>query len=333
MVPAVRRTLSPGESNVDQLDLRGGVVSSTSPDRGELQLLPAKRLTVIKAIQRQPTPARVRQFRGDKWDDHKTGILSVARITDGEYAGRLHIVDGGTRWAAKMEDGDENFVFPCYVRDMTQKEAAQAFLAFNKDSMKPSAFARYQVGVRAGETSALAMKQAFERVPVQPHPSQSSFGNGDGAGDFSAIAAAERIVTTAYKAEGDWDQASDLLEWTIKMGRRAYPQYGHPGTAFGHDADIIQAIARIGTLNPVVIGDEERERNLAKGINTWMGEGERNTKLFKTNQPMEPSHWKVALVEATKNHGGSSSRGQQLAKLLVTNHNRKLKPQLKQLPD
>jgi hypothetical protein len=302
-----------------------------SPDRGELRFLPAKDLTVIRAIQRQPSPARVRQFQGEKWNEAKTGILQVARITDGEYKGRLHIVDGGTRWQAKMNDGDENYMFPCYVRDMTQEEAAKAFLALNKDSMKPSAFARYAVGVRAGEPAALAMKRAFELVPVSPNPSISSFGNGDGTpGDFAAIAAAERIATAAYKVEPDWDKASGLLAWCITMGRRTYPQYGHPGAAHGHDADIIQAIATIGMHNPLVIGDDPREHNLARGINTWLGAGERNTKLFKYGQTMEPSHWKVALVDATKNHGGSSSRGQALAKLLVTNHNREMKPQLKQ---
>lgn len=305
--------------------------SSASPDRGELRHLPAKDLTVIAAIQREPSPARVRQFQGDKWNEAKTGILSVARISEGEYEGRLHIVDGGTRWKAKMKDGDENYLFPCYVKDMTLEGAAQAFLAFNKDSMKPSAFARYQVGVRAGEHSALAMKRAFELVPVSPSPSTSSYGDDSVPGDFGAIAAAERIVTTAYREEGDWEKASDLLAWCIAMGRLAYPQHGHPGTAHGHDADIIQAIARIGMLNPLVIGDEPRELNLAHGINTWLGTGERNTKLFKYGQTMEPSHWKVALVDATKNLGGSSSRGQMLAKLLVTNHNRELKPQLKQV--
>lgn len=305
--------------------------TTTSPDRGELRHLPAKDLTVIASIQRQPSPARVRQFQGDKWNEAKTGILSVARISEGEYAGRLHIVDGGTRWKAKMNDGEEQYMFPCYVKEMTVEEAAQAFLAFNKDSMKPSAFARYQVGIRAGEPAALAMRRAFELVPVSPSPSISSYGDDGVVGDFGAIAAAERIVTTVYKEEGDWEQASSLLAWCITVGRRTYPQHGHPGTAHGHDADIIQAIARIGMLNPLVIGDDAREHNLAHGINTWLGTGERNTKLFKYGQAMEPSHWKVALVDATKNLGGSSSRGQTLAKLLVTNHNRELKPQLKQV--
>lgn len=306
--------------------------TTTSPDRGELRHLPAKDLTVIAVIQRQPSPARVRQFQGDKWDEAKTGILSVAWISDGEYKGRLHIVDGGTRWKAKMNDGDENYMFPCYVKDMTLEGAARAFLAFNKDSMKPSAFSRYVVGIRAGEPSALAVQAALESIPLTPNPSASSYGNGDGSpGDFAAFAAAERIVLKAYAAEGDWDAASTLLAWSLHSGRRAYPQHGQPGAAHGHDADMIQAIARIGMANPLVLRDDQRESNLARGINTWLGKGERNTKLFKTGQTMEPAHWKVELMNTTKNHGGSSSRGQVLARLLVTNHNRDMTPRLNQV--
>lgn len=305
--------------------------TTATPDRGELRHLPAKDLTIISAIQRQPTAARVRQFRGERWDEAKAGLLQVARISEGEYQGKLHVVDGGTRLKAKMDDGDENYMFPCYVRKMTFEEAAKAFLAYNKDSMKPSAFARYQVGVRANEHSALAIKAALDSIPLLPNPSSSTFGGDGETGDFAAIAAAERIVLKTFAVEGDWDKASEMLAWCIRIGRRAYPQHGQPGTAFGHDADVIQAIHRIGMANPQVRGDDQREHNLAFAISTWTGTGERNTKLFKTGQTMEPSHWKVALVEATKNLGGSSSRGQVLARLLVTNHNRELKPQLKQV--
>jgi hypothetical protein len=302
-----------------------------SPDRGELRHLPAKDLTVIATIQRQPSPARVKQFQGDKWDEAKTGILSVARISDGEYKGRLHIVDGGTRWKAKMMDGDENYMFPCYVKDMTFEGGAKAFLAFNKDSMKPSAFARFQVGVRAGEHSALAIKRALESIPLHPNPSASTYGDEESTGDFAAIAAAERIAMKAYAAEGDWEKASDLVAWCIRIGRRAYPQHGQPGSAHGHDADIIQAIASIGMANPLVFGDDEREGKLARAINRWNGTGEANTKLFKTGQLMEPAQWKVELINKTKNHGGSSSRGQVLARLIVTNHNRDTTPRLNQV--
>jgi hypothetical protein len=300
-----------------------------TPDRGQLLHMPAKDLTVLKTIQREPSPARVRQFQGDKWNEEKTGILQVARIDEGEFKGRLHIVDGGTRWKAKMEDGNVNYMFPCYVRNMSFEAAAKAFLAYNKDSMKPSAFAKYAVGVRAGEQAALAVKKALASIPLTPNPSVSSFGDTDTQGDFAAFAAADRIVQRAYGADPDWDKAADMLAWSIRMGREAYPQNGQPGAAYGHDADTIQAIAKIGMANPLVIGERERERNLTQSINTWLGDTENLQKLFKYRSRMEPSHWKVELMRVTKNHGGSSSRGNVLADLIVKNHNRKHTPKLK----
>jgi hypothetical protein len=303
--------------------------TTATPDRGQLLHLPAKELTVLKAIQRDPSAARVRQFQGDRWNESKTGVLQVARITEGEYKGRLHIVDGGTRWKAKIEDGDVNYMFPCYVRDMSFEDAARAFLAYNKDSMKPSAFAKYAVGVRAGEHAPLAVKKALDSIPLTANPSVSSFGDQDKTGDFAAFAAADRIVQRAYAQEPAWDKAADLLAWSIRMGRQAYPQNGQPGAAYGHDADTIQAIAKIGMANPLVTGDSERERNLTHSINTWLGSTPNLQKLFKHNSRMEPSHWKVELMRVTKNHGGSSSRGNVLADLIVKNHNREHTPRLK----
>jgi hypothetical protein len=228
-----------------------------------------------------------------------------------------------------MEDGNENYMFPCYVRDMTFEEAAKAFLAYNKDSMKPSAYAKYAVGVRAGEPAALAIKKALEMVPVTPNPSVSSFGDHDTPGDFAAFAAADRIVQKAYGEEPDWHRASELLAWSIRIGREAYPQHGQPGAAHGHDADTIQAIAKIGMANPVLLGDSEREAKLAHAISTWLGNTDGTQKLFKRGMKMEPSHWKIELMREMKNHGGSSSRGNVLARLIVRNHNRELTPKLK----
>jgi hypothetical protein len=195
--------------------------------------------------------------------------------------------------------------------------------------MKPSAYAKYNVGVRAGEPAALAVKDALESIPLTPNPSVSSFGDDGKPGDFAAFAAAERIVLKAYGEEPDWHKAAELLAWSIGVGRRAYPQHGQPGAAHGHDADTIQAIAKIGMANPLLMGDDIREGNLARAINTWMGNTERTQKLFKRGMKMEPSHWKIELMNETKNHGGSSSRGNVLARLIVRNHNREMTPKLK----
>jgi len=298
-------------------------------DPGSLEIKAAKDLTVLPVIQRQPSPSRIRSFQKN-WDESKVGILLVGRISDGEYKGRLHIYDGGTRWAAKREL-EPTYLFSCWIKDMTMEGAAKAFLSHNKDSMKPSAFAKYAVGIRAGEPNPLAVEKALNSIPLMASPSGSEFGNPDEGkpGDFAAFAAAERIVSQAYTLyDGDWERASELLAWTIRMGRRAYPQKGEPGSAFGHDHDIIQAIAKIGMANPLVIGNDDRERRLASAVNTWYGDKPTTVKLFSTNQPMIPANWRLAYVDKQKNAGGSSSRGAIIADLIVTNHNRRFTPKL-----
>jgi hypothetical protein len=298
------------------------------PDKGRLEIIPARELFVIHAIQRKPTPARVRKM-ATAWNDEMVDLLHVARITDGEYQGRLHITDGGTRWAAKFEYGDEDYPFVCWVRDMTFVEAAQRFLWLNGESQRPNAFARFAVGVRAGRPEALAVKQALDALRLVGSPGSSTYGDNEDPGEFAAFAAAERIVKKEYEATGDWDAASDLLRWSIELGRRAYPQHGDPATAIGHDADLVQSLATIATLNPGLRGDQDKEANLVHGLTTWLGESHAKTRLFEPLQLMKPEHWRVATMAATKNAGGSGSRGTQMARQIVLNHNQKLTPHLK----
>jgi hypothetical protein len=298
------------------------------PDKGRLEIIPARELFVIHAIQRTPTPSRVRKL-ATTWNDEMVDLLHVARISDGEYKGRLHITDGGTRWAAKMLAGDEDYPFVCWLREMTFVEAAQRFLWLNGESQRPNAFARFAVGVRAGRQEALAVKGALDSLHLVGSPGSSTYGGDQDPGEFAAFAAAERIVKKEYEATGDWDAASQLLRWSIDMGRRAYPQHGDPATAIGHDADLIQSLATIATLNPGLAGDDLKESNLIHGLTTWLGESEAKTKLFEPGQLMKPEQWRVATFAATKNAGGSGSRGTQMARQIVLNHNQKLTPHLK----
>jgi hypothetical protein len=301
-------------------------------DPGTLEIIAAKDLMVIWPIQRKASDARVRGIAAT-WDDTKVGILCVAKIIDGEYKGRKHIYDGGTRWRSQVEteEGSDVYPFACWVRSMTMHQAAEAFLDANSLAMKPSAFYRYSVGVRADKPAALAIQYALQMVGLEASPSKSTFGNG-GPGTFAAFAAAERIVTKEYAASGDWEMATAVLAWTISMGRLAYPQHGDEATAFGHDADLIQALAVIRGLNNLVADGDVREQNLVHSITTWLGEGPVKERLFKTGDLMQPSHWRVAVIDATKGQGGSSSRGQQMARQIALNHNQKLSPTLKAPP-
>lgn len=301
------------------------------PDKGRLELIPARELTVIPSIQRKPTPARVRKL-ATAWNDEMVDLLHVARISDGEYKGRLHITDGGTRWAAKMEAGDEDYPFVCWVREMTYVEAAQRFLWLNGESMRPNAFYRYAVGVRAGRPEALAVQRALDALHLVGSPGSSTFGDDNAPGEFGAFAAAERIVKKEYEATDDWDAAAELLRWSIELGRRAYPQHGDKATAIGHDADLVQSLATIATLNPGLRGDAQKESNLIHGLTTWLYQSEVKTRLFERGQPMRPEQWRVATFAATKNAGGSGSRGTQMARQIVLNHNQGLTPHLKAPP-
>jgi hypothetical protein len=301
------------------------------PDKGRLEIIPARELYVVHTIQRKPTPSRVRKL-ATNWNDEMVDLLHVARITDGEYKGRLHITDGGTRWLAKIESGDEDYPFVCWVREMTYVEAAQRFLWLNGESMRPNAFARFAVGVRAGRPEALAVKQALDALHLIGSPGSSTYGDDREPGEFAAFAAAERIVKKEYEATDDWDAASELLRWSIDLGRRAYPQHGDKATAIGHDADLVQSLATIATLNPNLRGDEQKERNLIHGLTTWYYESEAKTRLFEAGQRMKPEQWRVATFAATKNAGGSGSRGTQMARQIVLNHNQKLTPHLKAPP-
>jgi hypothetical protein len=298
------------------------------PDKGRLEIIPARELYVIHAIQRKPTPSRVRKL-STAWNDEMVDLMHVARINDGEFKGRLHIPDGGTRWLAKMEIGDEDYPFVCWVREMTFVEAAQRFLWLNGESQRPNAFSRFAVGVRAGRPEALAVKEALDALRLVGSPGSSTYGDKDEPGEFAAFAAAERIVKKEYEATDDWDEASELLRWSIDLGRRAYPQHGDKATAIGHDADLVQSLATIATLNPNLRGDDQKEKNLVRGLTTWLYESEAKTRLFEVNQRMKPEQWRVATFAATKNAGGSGSRGTQMARQIVLNHNQKLTPHLK----
>jgi hypothetical protein len=312
--------------------LRLGTKSSQDfrPDKGRLEIIPARELIVIHAIQRKPTPARVRKM-ANNWNDEMVDLLHVARITDGEYQGRLHITDGGTRWAAKKDFGDEDYPFVCWVREMSFVEAAQRFLWLNSESMRPNAFSRFTVGVRAGNSEALAIQRSLDALHLVGSPGSSTYGDPEThePGEFAAFAAAERIVKKEHEATGDWDAASDLLTWSIALGRRAYPQIGDRATAIGHDADLVQSLATIATLNPGLRGDDQKESNLVHGLTTWQYESDKKTRLFEPGQLMKPEQWRVATFAATRNAGGSGSRGTQMARQIVLNHNQKLTPHLK----
>jgi hypothetical protein len=286
---------------------------------GRLEFIPAKNLRKLKGLQREITPARLRDF--DPWLEEKEGIILVAHITNGRHKGASHCYDGGSR-VEYMQGVDPDYPFRCWVLDMSEEAAARAFLAHNKDAKKPGAFARYAVGIHAGDQQSLAIKRSLDELHLSASAGRSLYGNGDGkGGEFAAFASAERIVAAAYGEVGSWDEASDRFTWVLMMGREAYPQHGESGPAHGHDADLIQAVAHIATWNPDMVGDEKRERALRQAMNTWYGSPS-VTSLLEPRQVMRPPHWRLLAAQKGKTTAGSESRGMVMAREIVTNHNR-----------
>lgn len=288
--------------------------------RGTLQIKKASDLRIIPVIQRRATEDRLRKLARE-WDVRKIGTIEVAQITDSEYKGWLHPTDGGTRVTAQKDYGDPDHLFLCVVRPMTFIEAANEFLYQNGLSQNPSAFSKYAVGVQAGVAEALAVKRALDNLDISASPGKSVYGNGE-AGTFAAFAQADKIVKKAFQVTGDWDGATAHFQWCLATGREAYPQHGDPGTAMGHDANLIQAISALGILNPKLTEGGDDYANFLHAITTWLGEGEKLTKLFETGQLMKPEHWLVCVHAVTKNSGGGSSRGTQMARQIGLNYGR-----------
>jgi hypothetical protein len=294
----------------------GGTPETPAPlDRyGSVAQMKAKDLTVLEHIQRTPSRVRTRKI-AHEWDDARVGILLVARIVEGPNRGKFHVYDGGTRLVAKMlGDGtsdappDPEYTFICWVRDMTEKQAAAAFGAMNIDSAKPGAFDQYKVGVVEGRPDMLAIKEALDILGLKAY-SHSSYGNPpDDPGKFGAIKTAQRIVqygVNAAFADGVDDEdemfaagAARLVK-VISMGRKIYQNDG------AHDADLLIALDRI------------LERNQDKTFR-W------EDHLVEVVSRVPVSTWRSKATMKRNDaatYGGSVSRGIHMAQVIVAEAN------------
>jgi hypothetical protein len=221
-----------------------------TPSDSELVLHKASELTVIQTIQRIPTDARLRQM-ARQWDSSKEGILFVAEITDGEHAGVLHVYDGGTRWKAMLEFalndegvpvGDPEYVFVCWVRRMTEQEAADAFISFNTEAKRPSPYFQYQVGLIARTPWCVAIESGLAA-------NHAIVGQSASANRLAAVGSAKAIVEAAARyAEtvghsDPWVFAAEQLAEVIRITRLAYTDGG------AYDNNVMRAVSEILALN------------------------------------------------------------------------------------
>jgi hypothetical protein len=262
-------------------------------------------LTVLEHIQRVPKESRVKSMAKNGWQPKKEGILLVAHITDGGNAGTLHVYDGGTRWRVGLRTVGEDYRIPCWVEDMSEAEAAEKFDIFNSESKKPSAYDHYKVGIAYEEPHQTAIKAALDSLGLVGAET-SSYGNGE-PGQVAALAACKRVVDGAYKEHKQldspaerWERASERLAEVIALLRDAYTD------ETAHDADMIQAVARLRTQHGELA--PEVGRHLVKTIGSYTVRQWRD--LATRN------------IQDTGSQGGSTSRANFIATLLVTEHNR-----------
>jgi hypothetical protein len=285
---------------------RSGVsgISIDGVRNGRLEFHRLGDLTVLEDIQRVPKDSRIRTLGRNGWQPKKQGILLVAKITDAEHAGKLHIYDGGTRYRLGLQTVGPDYVMPCWVEDMTLAEAAEKFDIFNSESKKPSPFDHYKVGVAYGEPHQTAIKRALDTLGLVGAES-SSYGNGV-PGEVAALVACKNVVVGGYRERKDlpdparWEAGTDRLIEVLQILREAYT------TAEAHDADMIQAVARIRAQNGVMSDDTQEH-------------------LIKTIGGLTAATWRSMaqnVQEASGSQGGSQSRANFIATLLATEHNK-----------
>lgn len=277
-------------------------------DLGVAEVVRARELTVVSRIQRIPSDDRVRRL-AMSWDKLKCGPLVVAFLTDGRDKGVYHICDGGTRWRAKTstvvlpELRDPEYRFFCFIKEMTEVDAARLFQALNRDSMKPSAADNHKVDVVAGDLRALTIEAAVTRHGLVVG-NGTSYGDDQTPGVVAAVRAMERIADDGFGRWKSWPQVEEHLYWVLAITRRCYTD------SRAHHADLIQAVAWLGALNAQLHADVKQQDALemtirALGLNEW---------LLRAQQ--------TKANEQAATSGGSRQRSVYLARALVAAANR-----------
>jgi len=282
--------------------MTSGTEQGAVPGNGRLEEHRLADLEVLEHIQREPKQSRINSMVRQGWQQKKQGILLVARITDGDHEGVLHVYDGGTRWRVGRRTVGDDYVLPCWVEDLTEAEAAERFDIFNSESKKPSAYDHYKVGIAYDEPHQTAIKRALDSLLLVGADGISSYGNGE-PGEVSALATCKRIVQGAYREhktlpEGErWEAASDRLAEVLGILRDAYTD------STAHDGDMMTAVARLRSTH----GDmsEETRRHLV-------------ATLASATVP----RWRSLANTLKDTAGGSESRGNFVAQLVATEHNR-----------
>ena len=265
---------------------------------GEYAVLSVGDLQCYPHIQRQAPPHRVEQI-AKAWDDGKGGILLVALLTDGEYAGEWHVYDGGTRRAACERANGRDYTMPCWVREMSEQDAADQMLTFNLDSRKPGQYDLFRIGLEAERAPMLAVKVALDRHGLVAGRKATDGSNGEPP-KVAALGKCLQLVEQYVGKGHGWDAAAAHLAGVFDITRAAYENRD------AYKGDLLQAVHRLTVDNQRALASKANRRRLADKL------AERTLKGWEAE---------VSTVQAL---GGSDSRGNYLAHFVGTAYNRRL---------
>ena len=302
------------------------------PELGEYRPVKVRDLVVLSHLQRIAPDSRIRKMAAE-WDDEKASHLKVGHILDGPNKGVLHVYDGGTRamcrgvdiiskghrhnMADKLPAGafDPDYMFKCVIDPMTEVEAARQFHVCNGLARKPGKLQEYRVGLIAGEVDALAVEHGLSLVGLIAETTSATYGNGE-PGNVGAIAACYRVVEDGKRAAASagitdiaeqWEHGSALLADSLRLSRQAFQN------ADGHDADIIQAVARLLRFNDMLSNPSN-----PKYVQT-------RQRLSSTLGSAAVAAWRSQSIMArdqATTYGGSASRSIHMARVIAERVNK-----------
>ena len=200
---------------------------------------------------------------------------------------------------------------------MTEVEAAEDFLEYNGKQKKPTPFDHYHVSRSWTSRRGPTVRKGLEKAGIEgPRRSRARTTATASRAGSPAIAALKRIAATALKdarAELDRhsasetddsdlvDEASDSIARVLSVTRGVFVN-----DPYAHDADMVQAVARLYSLNgDAVMEDPE--------INDYFSE------ILKAGGDVRT--WRELGLVTAKSSGGSTSRSVGIARLLGTAFN------------
>lgn len=196
--------------------------------------------------------------------------------------GEYFVLDGQHRLTVALRKEHADFEFDCEIHEgLSTSDEAKLFLRHNKDRKSARPFDNFKVALTAGEPLELKVDAEVRACGLEVAHSPS-------ANKVAAVQALVRIAQLDVKDSG-------LIEDTLLTCEAAWGR-----DAATWDGMVIQAVARVINKNRDSIDLKRLARILSK-----------NT----------VDQWKARAVAVSKGGGGSVSRSNSLAELIVPNYN------------